>query len=112
MKKLISIMLILTALLASGCGKKAEVEDVKTDAPEVKQEQKAQEKKEAEPKVEQPEDEKSEQKPQAQVEQPKVIETNGENLEEMINKFNELEDGSPEKEKIREQLEAIFASAE
>jgi len=105
MRKLISIMLILAALLVTGCGKKEEKQEVKTDVPEVKQEQKVEEKEESpkeEPKQEQ----------EVQASQPKVLETNGENLEEMINKFNELEDGDPEKEDLRTKLEQIFASAE
>ncbi len=110
MRKLISVMLILAALFVTGCGKKEEKQEVKTDAPEVKQEQKAEVKEEQKPEPKEQQTEKQEQPEQQS--QPVQIEIESEDLEEMINKFNELEDGDPEKEEIRTKLEQIFASAE
>ncbi len=91
MKKLSLILAAVLVLSFSACGK----DEAKTEEkPEVKTEQKA----------DSPE---GTQLPNQQIEI-----KDAKDLEDKINRFNELLDGDPEKEQLRAELEALFASVE
>lgn len=109
MKKISLLLALILVLSFGGCGKK----DTDADNNVVQTENQT---------VEGKDPEREKVNPKKEKESKKEAENDGEtaagnistaaDLESKINRFNELEDGDPEKEQIREELEEIFANAE
>lgn len=91
MKKLIGILLVAFVLTVSGCGKEQPKET------ETKQEEVVTE---------------NQQVQELDLEKNETSIKTADDLESKIDKFNDLEDGDPEKEQIRQELQALFDSVE